>query len=100
MGKIKKLSKIDVERAASLAQLPLTDKEKVGLTQQLSKIIGYFQEIQEVDTGGVEPTFNVSGEDTVTRSDKAETVFGQHEALENAPRQKNGFFVVDKVLQK
>lgn len=97
MGKIAKLSRDDVEKVASMAQLPLRDKEKGGLVQQLSKIIDYFKEIQEVDTSGVEPTFNVSGVEQVVREDKAESVLSQSDVLGNASRKKNGFFVVDSL---
>lgn len=100
MGKIAKLSKENVDKVSSLAQLPISDKEKEGLANQLSKIIGYFEEIQEFHTSGVEPIFNVAESNTVVREDKADTLSSQGEALKNASRKKNGFFVIDSLFQR
>ena len=102
VGKVTKVTnsanvnKVDIEKVASLARLPLTGREKDGLALQIQKIVDYFQEIQEVDTSGVEPTFNLAELNTVSREDNAETIFTQDEALINASGKKNGFFVTKK----
>ncbi|MHA4915650.1 Asp-tRNA(Asn)/Glu-tRNA(Gln) amidotransferase subunit GatC, partial [Enterococcus faecium] len=45
----------DVEHVAKLARLSLTEEEKTLYTEQLGKILGYFAELNAIDTTGVEP---------------------------------------------
>lgn len=64
-----KLSKKEVEHIAHLARLGLTEKEKAKFADQLSSILDYVAQLQEVDTSGVEPTAQVTGLENVFRKD-------------------------------
>ena len=67
-----KLSKDQVKKVAKLANLPLTPEEENLYSEQLSKVLDYIDQLNQVDTKGIEPTFNVTGLSNVMRKDKAE----------------------------
>lgn len=91
------ITKEQVEHVAKLARLSLTEKEKELYTKQLSKILDYIDQLNEVNTNGVEPmtqpipTVNVMREDVVKREFDRETL------LKNAPHEEYGFFRVPKI---
>ncbi|HBQ51116.1 hypothetical protein A3B42_04280 [Candidatus Daviesbacteria bacterium RIFCSPLOWO2_01_FULL_38_10] len=64
--------KINVKHVAKLANLPLSQNEEEKYAKQLSKILDYMEKLNQADTLGVEPTFNVSGLSNVTRDDETE----------------------------
>lgn len=68
-----KLTKDQVRHVAKLARLGLTEKEVEKLQTQLSNILDYVGQLNEVDTEGVEPTAQVTGLTNVTRDDKVKT---------------------------
>lgn len=88
-----RLSIDQVKKVAKLANLTLTPGEEEKFSDQLSKILGYIDELNRVDTLGVEPCFNVNPKENVLRKDKEEVGLSQEEALLNAHVKKEGFFV-------
>lgn len=90
--------KINVKHVAKLANLPLTDDEEEKYSEQLSKILDYIDQLNQVDTSEVEPTFNVSGQRNVMRNDEIGECLPQEEALSNAKVKKEGFFSVKKIF--
>lgn len=93
-----KLTKDDVKHVAKLANLPLSEKEEELYSEQLSKILDYVEQLNQVDTKGVETTFNVSGQENVMRADETVASLTQDEALQNASQKENSFFITKKVL--
>ena len=91
------LTKEQVEHVAKLARLSLTEEEKELYSKQLSKILDYIDQLNEVKTEGVEPmtqpipTVNVMREDIVKKQSSRE------EMLKNAPQEEYGFFRVPKI---
>ncbi len=89
----------DVEHVAKLARLELTDDEKQKFTEQLDNILDYFNQLDELDTTGVEPLshpipiFNVIREDSPTEFNEREIV------LNNAPEEEDGYFRVPKISE-
>ena len=86
-----------VEHVAKLAALRLEKGEVETLTRELAAIVGYVEELAQVDTAGVEPTSHVqagaSGEAGL-RPDIVQPGLSQEEALAAAPRKgQNGFAV-------
>ena len=90
--------KINVKHIAKLANLSLTAEEEEKYSEQLSKILGYVDQLNEVDTSNVEPTFNITPNQNVMREDKIAKSLSQEEALSNAPQKKNGFIATSKNL--
>lgn len=90
--------KIDVKHVAKLANLPLSSDEEEKYSEQLSEILEYVDQLNEVDTSSVEPTYNVTGLNNVTREDAPSPSLTQEEVLSNAFQKKNGFFVTKRSL--
>lgn len=94
-----RLNTAQVQKVAKLANLTLTPDEEEKYAEQLSKILDYIDELNSVNTEGIQPTFNVISRDNVFRSDTAEPGLTQEEALLNAPVKKDGFFVSKGVFK-
>jgi aspartyl-tRNA(Asn)/glutamyl-tRNA(Gln) amidotransferase subunit C len=60
----------DVKKLARLSALSVSDEEAAALAVQLQDILGYVAQLDEVDTAGVEPTYQVTGLVNVTRADE------------------------------
>lgn len=101
-----KLTRDQVKKVARLANLPLTSEEgspegEAGkYSEQLSQILEYVEQLNQVDTSGIEPTFNVSGQSNIMREDETEECLSQDEALANAPKKENGMFVTKGVFEE
>ncbi len=87
----------DVEHVAKLARLSLTEEEKKLYTEQLGKIIGYFAELNAIDTTGVEPMSHALPVTNVMREDEVETPPGHELLLKTAPAHDSGFFTVPRI---
>ena len=94
-----KLTKTQVKYVAKLASLALNDSQIEEYSDQLSKILDYIDKLNEVDTSGVEPTYNVSGQNSVMRKDEVGKSLSQEEALQNGTNVKNGFLVTKGVFK-
>jgi len=94
--------KIDVEKVryvADLARLELVPGEEERLTGQLNAILGYMDQLAEVDTAGVEPTSHVLPLTNVLRDDLPQPGLTTAEALANAPAAEQGHFAVPKIIE-
>lgn len=67
-----KLSEDQVKHVAKLANLPVTKEEIKQYSHQLSDVLSYIEQLDQVDTSKVEPTFNVSGQINVYHQDVPE----------------------------
>jgi len=92
----------DVTNIAKLANIPIADEEKTKLAEEFTTTMGVVNQLFAVDTKGVEPTHQVTGLENVFREDIVEKdrMLSQDEALSNAPRTHNGYFVVEQVIEK
>ncbi len=89
-----------LKKVAKLANLPLSPEEEEKYSKQLSKILEYVDQLNQVDTGNVEPTFNVTGQSNVMRADETVASLSQDEALANAPAKKDSMFVTKGVFNE
>lgn len=87
----------DVEHVARLARLSLTEEEKSLYTEQLSRILDYFSELDHVDTTGVEPMSHPVSATNVLRSDTVVNPPGHEKMLKTAPDKEDAFFRVPKI---
>jgi aspartyl-tRNA(Asn)/glutamyl-tRNA(Gln) amidotransferase subunit C len=69
------------------------------LTEQLDKIIGFAEELNELDTDNVEPTTHVLELKNILREDEVRNSVSVDEAMKNAPAQKDGQFKVPNILE-
>lgn len=89
---------IDVDYLASLARVELTEGERAQFASQLREILNHFQQLQEVDVTGVEPTAHANVVENVLRPDEPGPVLSLEEVLRHAPAARNGQIVVPKVV--
>lgn len=92
------VSKDDVRHLAKLSQIYVTDQQADSLTGQLDNIVDYINMLDELDTDGVEPTFQVTGLQNVWRDDTIQPQLPRKELLKLAPDQEAGQVIVPKVL--
>ncbi|HIK37152.1 MAG: Asp-tRNA(Asn)/Glu-tRNA(Gln) amidotransferase subunit GatC [Geminocystis sp.] len=92
------LSEAEVRKVANLARLQLTEAEEKQFARQLSDILDYFQQLQELDTEGVEPTTRAIEVSNVTREDLHIPYGNREELLNLAPIREDEFFQVPKIL--
>ena len=93
------LTERDVRDIATYARIGLTDDELVQMTTDLNSIIDTLKPITEFDLDGVEPTFHPIGSlSNVMREDVERESFTQEVALENAPKQQDGNFLIPSIL--
>lgn len=95
-----KLTSDQVKKVAKLANLPITEEETDKYSEQLSKILAYIEQLNQAQTAGVEPTFNVTGLSNVLGEDEEKPSLSQEESLQNSPNKKNGFFVTKGVFEE
>lgn len=90
----------DAQKLARLSAISLTDEELEVMRQELTDILSYVEQLQGVDTEGIEPTYQVHGLETVVRSDEIiDYGVEQRDLLANAPEQDAGTIVVPRVLE-
>lgn len=89
----------DVRHLAQLSSLQLSDSEAESLQKDLADIITYINQLGELNTDGVEPTYQVIDVDTVWRDDIVDTYgLSREELLALAPDAKDNQIKVPKVL--
>jgi aspartyl/glutamyl-tRNA(Asn/Gln) amidotransferase C subunit len=94
------LTRDDVKKIAALARIGLEDKEIEKYQKDLSGILDYFKELEELDTKDVEPIGHITGKYSVFRPDKrGESTQVEREAiLKNSPERKGNYLKVKSVL--
>jgi len=88
----------DVRKIAVLARLHLSDADLEKMTRQLGAILDYVQQLQQVDTEGVEPLAHPLPVNNVFRDDELAPSLPRDEALANAPNRHGDFYSVPAVL--
>lgn len=98
-GMTQHLTEHEVHGIAEYARVGLTDDELAQMTVDLNNIIDTLEPITHFDLEGVEPTFHPIGDlSNVMREDVETPSFTQEEALENAPKQQDGSFLIPSIL--
>lgn len=94
------ISATDVKKLAALSALNLSDEQIQTLRDDMIVILGYFEQLQTVDTDGVEPTYEVHGLENVMRKDEViDYGLGRDELLASAPEHTTEHIVVPRVLE-
>lgn len=92
------IDKKTVEHIAKLARLSLSDKETNDLAQQLSKILGHFEQISKIDTKGIEPLVTPTDMEEFWREDAVKHETTAEEIVANAPQKTGHLFTVPPVV--
>jgi aspartyl-tRNA(Asn)/glutamyl-tRNA(Gln) amidotransferase subunit C len=94
--------KVDQEtlhKMAHLARLNVRPEEEAELLTSLNGVLDWMEQLNEVDTTGVEPLTHISAETNVLREDRVTQHLPREQALVNAPQHDEQFFEVPKVLE-
>jgi aspartyl-tRNA(Asn)/glutamyl-tRNA(Gln) amidotransferase subunit C len=88
-----------LQKIAHLARLEVRPEEETELLNSLNGVLNWMEQLNEVDTTGVEPLTHISTETNVLREDVAGNHLAREQAFANAPQHDDQFFEVPKVLE-
>jgi aspartyl-tRNA(Asn)/glutamyl-tRNA(Gln) amidotransferase subunit C len=88
-----------VRQVAELARLGLDQAEVELLAQQLDSILGYVEQLKELNTGEVEPVAIAAPLGCPLRPDEERPSVAQEAILSQAPCQEASFFIVPKIIE-
>jgi len=88
-----------VRRIARLARLAITEQEEGRLEQELSGILDWVAQLDEVDTAAVPAMTRVAAMTMKMRKDEVTDGFCAADILKNAPQADDGYFVVPKIVE-
>lgn len=99
MGYMAKLGKEDILKLAKLARLRLNNKEVEQFQEEITSILGYVEKLDDVDTGKLKPTYQVTGLVNVTRPDEV-VDYGTDQAalLKNLPAREGNYAKVKRMI--
>jgi aspartyl-tRNA(Asn)/glutamyl-tRNA(Gln) amidotransferase subunit C len=89
-----------VDKLARLSRLQFNAAEKAGIKNDLQRMIGFVEKLNELDLQGVSPLLHMSEDVNVLREDEIKGSVSREEALKNAPLHDEQFFKVPKVIRK
>ena len=88
-----------IEYVGILAKLELSDEEKEAAKKDMGRMLDYIDKLNELDTAGVEPMSHVFPVSNVFREDEVENGDDHEEMLVNAPKVKDGMYIVPKTVE-
>ena len=95
-----KIDQAQVRHIATLSRLELGNEEVAALSGQLSDILTYVEQLNQLDTENVEPTAHPLPLRNVFREDRPDDPLAIDQALENAPERANVFYKTPKVIEQ
>ena len=93
------VDKAIVSRIAELSRLEISEKDISTISEELANVISWIDILNEVNTNGVAPLSNVTGQKLPLREDIVTDGGYPERVLENSPEETSGFFVVPKVVE-
>jgi aspartyl-tRNA(Asn)/glutamyl-tRNA(Gln) amidotransferase subunit C len=94
-----KITKEQIQHIAVLSRLNLSEEEKDLFGSQLSSILDYVDQLNELDTRETEPTSHVLSLSNVMRDDILTSSLPGEEALKNAPSRSENFYRVPRIIE-
>jgi aspartyl-tRNA(Asn)/glutamyl-tRNA(Gln) amidotransferase subunit C len=92
------LSRADVEKVSLLGRLLLSDAELDTMTTQLARVVGYVEQLNEVNTEGIPPMAHAVEMHNIFREDQVRASLPREAALGNAPKRDSECYRVPAVL--
>jgi aspartyl-tRNA(Asn)/glutamyl-tRNA(Gln) amidotransferase subunit C len=96
-------NKIDldtVDSIAHLARLEFNDEAKVEILNDLNRMLGFIDKLNELDTEHVQPLIYMTEEKNILRADVPEVSLSQKDALKNAANKDSDYFKAPKVIEQ
>ena len=88
-----------VRRIARLARLAVTEAEEAKLEKEVSGILDWVAQLDEIDTSAIPPMTRVASMTMKMRKDEVTDGFCASDILKNAPEVDDGYFVVPKIVE-
>jgi aspartyl-tRNA(Asn)/glutamyl-tRNA(Gln) amidotransferase subunit C len=95
-----RLSREDVKHIALLSRLHLSNEEIDLFSNQLSKILDFVEKLNELNTEGIDPKFQIIPPENVLREDVVGLSLSKEKTMLNAPETDGNYFIVPKVVKK
>jgi aspartyl-tRNA(Asn)/glutamyl-tRNA(Gln) amidotransferase subunit C len=95
-----KLSREEVKHIAMLSRLELKEEEVEKFQTQLSEILDFVEKLNELDTEGIDPKFQIIPPQNVLREDVSGVSLSREKTFMNAPETDGEYFIVPKVVKK
>ena len=95
-----KINKEVIAKLSSLSKLKFNKEETELISEDLSKMVNFINQLNELETDGIEPLIHMNEEINNWREDKVGEVLSQEKALTNSPVQDSTYFKIPKVLDK
>ena len=95
-----KINKEIITKLSSLSKLKFNNEETELISEDLSKMVNFINQLKEIDTEGVEPLIHMNEEINNWREDNLGEVLDQKKALSNSPNKDSTYFKLPKVLDK
>ncbi len=95
-----KIDEKTISRLAELSRLEFDPAAAAEIQKDLTRIIGFIEKLNELDTEKVEPLIFMGDSENILREDVDVQTITQDEALKNAPRKDSDYFRIPKVLSK
>ena len=86
-------------KVAKLARIEVESQDLKALAKEFNDILGFIEQLNEVDVEGIEPMTSVTPQKLIRRSDNVTDGNKQTSVLNNAPISREGFFAVPKVVE-
>ncbi|MBP8646263.1 MAG: Asp-tRNA(Asn)/Glu-tRNA(Gln) amidotransferase subunit GatC [Syntrophobacteraceae bacterium] len=93
-----KISREKVRHVADLARLELSEQEELRMTEQMNRILGYMDQLNELNTEKIPPTTHAIQLQNVFREDEVQDSLPREQALANAPQTDGVNFIVPRVI--
>ncbi len=93
------LDKATVAKVANLARIKIEEKDLEPMAAELNSILGWVEQLGEVDTENVEPMTSVAEMRLRWRADEVTDGGYAEDVVANAPSREDGFFAVPKVIE-
>jgi aspartyl-tRNA(Asn)/glutamyl-tRNA(Gln) amidotransferase subunit C len=93
------IDKETLRKIAHLARLDIKPEDEEGMIKDLTEILDWVEQLNEVDTEGVEPLTNMTHEINMLREDAVGEHLDHGRALKNAPKKDEDYFRVPKVIE-
>ncbi|GAB3224891.1 Asp-tRNA(Asn)/Glu-tRNA(Gln) amidotransferase subunit GatC [Algoriphagus aestuariicola] len=94
-----KIDKDSIKKIAHLARLEFDEGSAEKMSKDMSQILDWVEQLNEIDTTDVEPLTTMSSEVNVMREDKVGRHLDHEAGLTNAPKRDSEYFRVPKVLE-
>jgi aspartyl-tRNA(Asn)/glutamyl-tRNA(Gln) amidotransferase subunit C len=94
-----KIDKASIKKIAHLARLEFDENSAEKMSKDMSQILDWVEQLNEIDTSNIEPLTTMSSEVNVMREDKVGQHLAHEAALKNAPKRDSDYFRVPKVLE-